>query len=355
MRNVTYAQALSAALEEAAIEDPRVVFLGEGLVDPQPVFGTMTAARAAAPDRVFEMPTAENAIVGVAAGMAMAGFRPVVAFHRVEFSLLAMEQIINVVAKMRWMSLGRYGVPILIRLIVGRGWGQGAVHAQSLETMFAQVPGLRVVMPSNPHDAYNMTRAALRGGDPVISIENRWCYGLTGSIRPESDPFDGPRLPSMRGMPTKLTIAATSFMVAEAIRAAEALAYSGFYVDVVDIRQIAPLQIAPIIESLRHTLALLFVEAAPVAYGVGAEVCARVARDERKFTVRRLGTPAAPTPSSRFMLPGFYPDARAIFEAALRMRSYDSVGVAEALAQVPAGFFDNPIDQPPSGTLGGSF
>lgn len=337
---VTYAQAVRRALVDAALADPAVIFMAEGAHDPVPVFGTLpTPADGIVAERIIEMPTSENAIVGAAIGAALAGKRPVVTFHRVEFALLAAEQIINNAAKMEFISNGRHKVPMLLRLVVGRGWGQGPVHAQSLESLFAAIPGLTVAMPATAHDAYAMTRQALRGDGPVVLIEHRWCHGLTGEIDYDdrSDAFAGPVRISEGDA---LTIVATGYMTVEARRAADALQKLGRGPDVFDMRTLRPFKAHPIIESVDRTHALLTIDTGHVSYGIGAEIIARCAEhDGPLLLVRRLGLADHPVSSSRHLIAGQYPDARAIFRAAADMLDLHD---ADETEHVPA----SPIDQP---------
>jgi pyruvate dehydrogenase E1 component beta subunit len=311
--------------------------MAEGAHDPVPVFGTLpTPADGIAAERIIEMPTSENAIVGAAIGAALAGKRPVVTFHRVEFALLAAEQIVNNAAKMEFISNGRHKVPLLLRLVVGRGWGQGPVHAQSLESLFAAIPGLTVAMPATAHDAYTMTRQALRGDGPVVLIEHRWCYGLTGEIDYEdrSDAFAGPTRISEGDA---LTIVATGYMTVEARRAADALRKLGHPVDVFDLRTLRPLCVDPILRSTYRTTRLLTVDTGQVQYGIGAELVSRCAEAETAVTARRIGLPDRPVSSSRHLLSGHYPDALDIFKTAVEMLGVPGLGFA------PPG---SPIDQP---------
>lgn len=316
---ITFAEAVRRALHHAMASDPRVIVFGEGAHDAGAVFGTQAGLLDAfGPYRVIEMPTAEVGIVGAAVGAAMAGKRPVVSFHRVEFALLAMEQIVNVMAKMRWASNGRHSVPLLIRLVVGRGWGQGPVHAQSLEALFGAVPGLRVAVPSTPADAAGMVTAALRGDDPTILIEHRWCHDMHGFVPDDAHlhAFDGPR-PCAFG--AAATIVAFGYMTVEALRAAKTLHRLGYPCDLFDLRVVRPLNLAQVIESVKRTGRLLVVDSGHRLYGVGSEIVAQVATECHGLLRNapcRLSLPDHPVPSSRFMINGYYPDAALIFRTA---------------------------------------
>lgn len=349
MNDLIYTQAVNLALTESATADTRIIFMGEGVHDDNAVYGTMSGLLDKfGPDRVIEMPTAENAMVGVAVGLAISGYRPVISFHRVEFALLALEQIINNAAKMNYISNGKHNVPLITRLIVGRGWGQGAVHAQSLEALFAMIPGLRVVMPSTPNDVYWALKKAFTINDPTIIIEHRWCHGLTGTI----DDADRPR--AVCG--DHLTVVATSYMAVEARRAAMSLRKIGIDLDVFDLNVIRPLGLSGVFESVRRTGRLLTVDTGHKLHGVGAEVVAQVTDKcfhELKLAPRRLGLPDHPVPSSRYLLDGYYPDAAMIFEIAAEMLGQPVIEGSDA-HKLQQELVPPTIDQP-SSTFAGPF
>lgn len=347
---LTYADAINRALREAMAADRDVILMGEGAHDPVPVFGTQQGLlEEFGPDRVIEMPTAEAGLVGCAIGAALAGKRPVVSFHRIEFALLAAEQILNNAAKLRWLSCGKHKVPLLLRLVVGRGWGQGPVHAQSLESVFASVPGLRVVLPAVPRDAYAMTKAALHDDEPTVMIEHRWCHGVSGEI-PEQwteaspAPFDGPR--RLRGG-GDITIVASSFMAIEARRACDRLNDCGISCDLFDLRVARPLHTERIVKSACRSRRLLVVDLGHELFGLGAEIVAQTVACDSAIRVKRLGLPDRPTPSSRHQVSSFYPDAETIATAA-----EDLVG-GWHLVRVDSASLRRPhVDQPDASFMG---
>ena len=188
------------------------------------------------------MTLAENALTGVAIGAAMMGKRPVLSFHRVEFALLAMEQIANNAAKSHYISRGKHTVPLVLRLIVGRGWGQGPEHSQSLEAMFAMIPGLKVIMPTFPADAKGLIIAAIEDNNPVIIIEHRWCHYIQGDV-PTGYYTSDLEAPKEIIKGEDITIIASSFMTIEAIEAAESLNELGYTASVFDLRVLRPLKL----------------------------------------------------------------------------------------------------------------
>ena len=275
-RIISCGEAIREGLIEAAKKDNSVIFLAEGVDDPSAVYGTLKGLENhIASNRIIEMPLAENALTGVAIGAAMMGKRPVLSFHRVEFALLAMEQIANNAAKSHYISRGKHTVPLVLRLIVGRGWGQGPEHSQSLEAMFAMMPGLKVIMPTYPADAKGMIIAAVEDDNPVIVIEHRWCHYIQGEV-PEGhyvSPLDGPK--KLRDG-KDITIVASSFMALEAMQAAEALEEMGFSAEIFDLRVIRPLNIQKIFDSVAITGKLITVDTGFQKFGIGAEIVSEV-------------------------------------------------------------------------------
>ncbi|MCH9651283.1 MAG: alpha-ketoacid dehydrogenase subunit beta [Deltaproteobacteria bacterium] len=308
-RILTGAQAIVEATEQAMERHPEVFLLGEGAQDPKGIFGTTTGLlERFGPQRVMEMPLAENAFTGMAIGAALMGQRPLVVHQRVEFSLLAMEQLLNNAAKMHYVSGGKHRVPLVIRVVVGRGWGQGPAHSQSLESLFSAVPGLKVVLPSNAADLKGLLLGAIEDDNPVVFIEHRWTHYATGHVPPGYAPLplDGPRRLREGG---DVTVVASSYMTLEALQAANALANQGIGVDLFDLRVARPLQLAEILASVARTGRLLTVDLGSSSFGLGAEIVARAASetfDSLKAAPRRLGLPDHPTPSSRALAEVFY-------------------------------------------------
>ena len=301
-RLLTVAEAIREGLERALEERPEVFVMGEGVTDPKGIFGTTKGlVERFGADRVLEMPISENAFTGIAIGTCLLGQRPIVVHQRVEFFLLALEQLIDNAAKLRYLSLGRQSVPMVIRLVIGRGWGQGPQHSQSLESLFAAIPGLKVAMPSAAADARDLLLAGIAGGDPLIFLEHRWLHGVRGRVPDEPDPavLNGPIVRRPGG---DVTVVATSFMVLEALRAAEALEAIGIEAEVIDLRVLRPLQLSLVYESVRRSGRLLVVDTGHRVLGMGAEIVAAVT--EREFGYlqappRRLGLPDRPAASAR--------------------------------------------------------
>ena len=348
-RIITLGDAIREALVEAMARDERVFLISQGVADPSAMWGTQKGiGEQFGAERIVEMPVAENGSIGAAIGAAMSGQRPVVGLHRVEFALPAFEQIVNNAAKIHYISNGQHKVPLVIRMVVGRGWGQGPEHSQSLEAVFAHFPGLKVVMPTFAADAKGMLAAAIEDDNPVIFIEHRWLHYSSGHV-PEGyhvEPLDGPRVVSQG---TELTIVATSHATLEAMRAAEALEEIGHSVEVVDMRVLRPLNLDPIYESVGKTGRIMTVDTGFIRYGVGGEVVASVSSDcfaKLSAPPVRLGLVDHPTPSSRGMIPGFYPDTEMIVRNAATMLGADSAKVENVLSALQASKDQLPVDVP---------
>ena len=185
-RELKYFQAILEATDQCLAADPRVYVIGLGVTDPKGIFGTTLGLEAKyGPRRVMDMPVSENALTGIALGSAVTGMRPIMTHQRVDFALLALDQLINNAAKWHTMFGGRMRAPMVIRLIIGRGWGQGPQHSQSLQALFAHIPGLKVVMPATPYDAKGLLVAAVEDDNPVIYLEHRWLHGIWGPVPEE--------------------------------------------------------------------------------------------------------------------------------------------------------------------------
>jgi pyruvate dehydrogenase E1 component beta subunit len=321
-RELKYFQAIHEATELCMSADPSVYVIGLGVTDPKGVFGTtLGLEKKFGSDRVMDMPCAENGMTGVALGSALSGMRPIMVHQRIDFALLAMEQIVNQAAKWRFMFGGRKSAPLVIRLLVGRGWGQGPQHSQSLHSWFAHVPGLRVVLPSTPHDAKGLLISAVEDDNPVIFIEHRWLHNISGPV-PEGlyrVPLGKARI-LRQG--SDVTIVAISHMALEAHRAAQALADEGIDAEVVDPRCLRPFDEETILDSVRRTGRLIVADTSWKHGGFAAEIVARVAEElggELKCRPRRIALPECPTPTSPALAAQFYPTAADIAAAACEM------------------------------------
>ncbi|MFD6465722.1 alpha-ketoacid dehydrogenase subunit beta [Streptomyces goshikiensis] len=328
MRKLTYWQAISEATVQCMEADPGVFVAGEGVDDPTGVFGTTRAAyERFGSSRVIDVPNSENATAGIAVGAAAMGRRPLIVHSRADFMFLAMDPLINLAAKWRYMYGNQSQVPVVTRGVVGRGWGQGATHSQSLQSVFGHFPGLYVATPASPADAKGLLVQALRSDTPVLLLENRRLYQIEGEVprEPVAIPFGKGRI-ARAG--TDVTVVAASLMVHEAERAADLLAGQGISVEVIDVRSIRPLDDELICASVSRTGRLVVADTSWARYGFAAEVAAVVAENvlgDLRHPVRRVTLPDSPAPVSFPLEEAFHPDADKIARACL-----DVLGVAGA-------------------------
>jgi pyruvate/2-oxoglutarate/acetoin dehydrogenase E1 component len=251
-RELTYAQAVLEATDQCMAEDPSVYIMGLGVTDPKGVFGTTLGLKEKHGDkRVLDMPVSENGMTGVAIGSALVGMRPIMTHQRIDFMLLALDQIINNAAKWHYMFGGKMKVPLTIRLLIGRGWGQGPQHSQSLQSLFTHIPGLKVVMPFTPYDAKGLLVSAIKDDNPVIYIEHRWLHNITGIVPEEiyAVPLGKARIVKEG---KDITIVSSSHMVLETMKAADYLEKDGISTEVIDLRTLLPLDRISRIQRDKH-------------------------------------------------------------------------------------------------------
>jgi pyruvate dehydrogenase E1 component beta subunit len=318
-RQLTYAQAIREGIDVAMARDRRVYLMGLGVPDPIGVFGTtLGLVDKYGPKRVLDMPIAENAMTGVALGSAIVGMRPIMTHMRMEFAMTALDQICNQAAKWRYMYGGQSAIPLTIRMIVGRGWGQGPQHSQSLHAWFSHIPGLKVVAPSTPFDVKGMLIASIEDDNPVVFIEHRWLYKLHGPV-PEG--YYTVPLSRSRLMRTgkDVTLVASSYATLDAMKAAAILAEGGIEADVVDVRTLSPRDDAPILASVRKTGRVVVVDQGQLSCGYAGDVVAMVAEQafaSLKAPPARVALPDIPTPTTRALSNYYYPTPRHIVAAA---------------------------------------
>jgi pyruvate dehydrogenase E1 component beta subunit len=320
-RQLSYAQAINEAIDLSLARDPKVYVIGLGAPDTDGIFGTTrNLAKKYGPRRVFDMPVAESGMTGIALGSALVGMRPLMTHVRVEFSMLAMDQICNQAAKWHYMFGGQACVPLTIRMIIGRGWGQGAQHSQSLHAWFAHIPGLKVLMPSTVYDAKGLLMAAIADDNPVIVLEHRWLLGMRGHV-PEG-PYEVPLgQPRIVRQGRDVTIVGSSYATLEALRAADQLAAEGVDAEVIDLRTIAPLDDSQILGSVRRTGHLVVADQGTLTAGFAGEIIARVtekAFTDLKSAPERVTLPDVPAPATRGLSNYYYPSIGHIVAAGLR-------------------------------------
>ncbi len=321
MRELTGAEAIREALREELLRDDRVYLVGEDIGVYGGSFGvTGGLIEEFGPERVRETPISEAAIVGTSVGAAILGMRPVAEIMFSDFVALAMDQLVNQAAKMRYMSAGQLKVPMVLRTPCGSGTGAAAQHSQSLEAWYVHAPGLLVAMPSTPYDAKGLLKTAIRDDNPVVFLEHKLLYKLKGHV-PEGEytiPFGKA---DVKRAGTDVTVVATSMMVHRALGAAAELEKQGISVEVIDPRTLAPFDKDTVLASVDKTGRLVIVHEAPERGGFGGEIAAVVAGSEvllgMKAPIRRVCGRNVPIPFNKTLEKNAVPTQEDILRAVL--------------------------------------
>jgi len=318
MRELTFIEAAHEALAEEMATDPTIFVVGEGIGARGGNFNTTTGLyELYGPERLRDTPISERGFVGLCAGAAVTGSRPVIDFNFVDFILDAFGELVNQIAKMQYMSSGRLKMPLVLRGCIGLGYSKATHHSGSYYPLFVHLPGFRVVLPSTPYDAKGLLKTALRSDDPVLFLEHQSLFNTKGPV-PEEEytiPFGQANI-CRSG--TDVTVVAITAMVAKTLQACEELAKEGISVEVVDPRTVAPLDIDTVLKSVQKTGRLLIVDETFAPCGIGAEIAAQVidqAFNDLDAPVRRLNGAHVPTPYSPPLEASVMPQPETIFQA----------------------------------------
>jgi len=330
MSKKTYLQAINEAVRQEMRRDPNVIVLGEDVAGGQgasgeqgligSVFGQMQGMyKEFGPERVIDTPISESAIIGAAAGAALTGLRPVAELMFVDFVGVCFDQIYNQIAKFRYMFGGKALTPLVIRTSAGAGFRGAAQHSQTLHPLFTMVPGLKVVMPSNPYDAKGLLIQAIRDDDPVIFLESKFLYGMEGEVpdEPYRVPFGEANVARVG---KDITLVAFGAMVPRALAVAETLAKDGISAEVVDPRTTSPLDEDTILESVEKTGRLVVIDESPPRCSLAADIAGMVADKgfhSLKAQIRQVTCPHTPVPFAPALEDEYLPTPARI-EAAAR-------------------------------------
>ncbi|HEY5932347.1 MAG TPA: transketolase C-terminal domain-containing protein [Nitrospira sp.] len=328
---MTYRDALALAAAKEMDADPSVFVFGLDVPDHKRIFGsTKGLVEKFGSSRCFGTPLSEDAMTGVAIGAALSGLRPVHVHIRADFLLLGMNQIANVMSSLRYMSGGALRLPLVIRAVIGRGWGQGAQHSKSLHGLFGHFPGIKVGLPTSPQDAYSMLRAAIRDDNPVILLEHRWLYDIEGGVDEDHvPPLPGPVVVRAG---RDATVACTSWMTIEAMKAAEVLGRHNVDIEVIDMRTVAPLDEEVVACSIAKTGHCLIADYDWLYAGFSAELAARIAYrcfGALRKPIERIGFAPVPCPTTRPLENLFYPSAVQIIRAVERLLDLKSIDLSQ--------------------------
>jgi pyruvate/2-oxoglutarate/acetoin dehydrogenase E1 component len=321
MTETRFGQAIGKALSDSMIADPSVIIMGEDIAAAGGSFGvTRGLLDQFGSVRVRDTPISEAAIAGAAVGAAMSGLRPVFEIMFMDFATLTMDAMVNQAAKARFMFGGQCSVPMVMRTPHGGGLNAGPQHSQCLEAWFAHVPGLKVVCPSNPADAYGLMRSAIADADPVVFIENKALYAMKGDLDEDAAwvPIGKARIERTG---SDVTIVTYGAMAGVASQAADLLAGEGVEVEIVDLRSLQPWDEAAVLASIAKTHNLVVVHEAVESYGPGAEIAARMADvgfDELDGPIVRVAAPFMPVPFGKTLEEQYRPDAQTVISAVRR-------------------------------------
>ena len=323
---LSFAEAIHEAMHEAMAFDENVITYGLGVNDPKSIFDTTKGLESKfGSNRVFDMPTSENAMTGVAIGAALNGIRVVMVHQRLDFFLLAMDQLVNNAAKWHYMFGANNRVPITIRLILGRGWGQGPTHSQSLHAWFAHIPGLKVVIPTSVADAKGLLLSSIFDNNPVLFLEHRWLYNLKGEI-----PSSSYRVPIGKALKIRsgilCTVVSMSYMTIEAIHAIDFLAECGFKCDLIDLRTVRPIDWDTIFKSVQETGRLLVLDTGHTTGSVAGEIIAKVSIEcwsHLRSAPQRIAMPDYPEGSSPALTERYHPNSKDIINMISKILEID--------------------------------
>lgn len=353
-REIKFYQAILEATEQLMDLDPSVYIIGLGVPDPKGLFGTTSGLQEKfGTERVFDMPISENAMTGICIGSAIMGLRPIMTHQRVDFFLLALDQLINNAAKWHYMFGGESSVPMVIRLLIGRGWGQGPQHSQTLHSLFAHIPGLKVVMPSNPYDAKGLLVSAVQDNNPVIFLEHRWLHNIHGEVPQEMYSIPLGKAKVMKEG-SDITVIASSHMTLEAWRALSYLDGENISAELIDLRTIRPLDKETIVNSVKKTGRLLVIDQDWKSGGLAAEIISTVIEEafsSLKMAPARLTLPDYSCPTSWVLSNPYYPTQKEIAAKIFEMMKRPAKA-QEILEKLKQDYVTAPLDVPDSSFKG---
>lgn len=348
MRQLTYTAAVNEALHIAMQENNKLICYGLGSDDPKHIFGTTQGLQEKfGAHRVFDMPTSENAMTGVAVGLALGGYPSVMSHQRLDFFLLAMDQLVNSAAKWHYMFGGQNNIPIVIRLIMGRGWGQGPTHSQNLQSWFAHIPGLKVVSPTSAYDAKGLLLSSIRDNNPVVFLEHRWLHNSVSEV-----PGDDYEIALGKAKIVKtgkdISLVGMSYMIVEALRAAEYLSQFNIDCEVVDIRTIRPLDFETIAHSVRKTKRILALDTSQPMCSVASEIISTVSChlfSELQSAPQLIANPDNPEPTSFGLTKYYHPTAEDIVQRVSHILNVKipAMPLSERPHDVPGDWFKGPF------------
>lgn len=316
-RIITFVEAIQEATDQSMKRDKDIILFGLGVDDPKRIFGSTAGLKEKyGEERVFDVPTSENAITGIGVGASIAGKKSIMVHQRLDFFLLAMDQVVNSAAKWFYMFGGQQSIPITIRLIMGRGWGQGPTHSQNLQAWFAHIPGLKVVMPATAQDAKGLLISSIQDKNPVIFLEHRWLHNMTGNVSKSFKPIPLGKANIIKEG-NDVSIIAMSYMVVEALEAQKFLLSCNITIEVIDLRTVAPVDYKTLFKSIKKTKRAIVLDTGHLNGSISAEISAKISEslfDILLASPKRLALPDYPEGTSFGLTDQFHPNAKTIVD-----------------------------------------
>ena len=346
--SINFIQAINLALKDSMKKNKNIICYGLGTTDPKAIFGTTKNLESIfGQKRVFDTPTSENALTGIAIGASLGGVIPVVSHQRVDFFLLAMDQLVNSAAKWHYMFGSQISVPITIRLIVGRGWGQGPTHSQNLHSWFAHIPGLKVVAPTNPNDAYSLLRNSIEDPNPVIFLEHRWLHNSQAINFKKNTKIKIGKANKLKNG-KDITIVSMSYLVPETLNVIKTISSLNIDVELIDIRTIKPLDITLISKSVRKTGRLLILDTGFEICSFASEILSKVILNDFKYLKTRpeiLTMPDISEPTSYALTKNFYITEKDIIKKIFKILKINKTISTKKIKHhdVPGNWFKGPF------------
>lgn len=346
----TFAEQINLAQHQAMNDDNSMIATGLGINDPKAIFDTTSGLiEQFGSERVFDMPTSENAMTGVGIGAAIAGSRVLMTHQRVDFFLLAMDQLVNNAAKWHYMFNGTMSVPLTIRLIIGRGWGQGPTHQQNLQSWFTHIPGLQVIVPSTTDNVGQLLYSAIMNNNPTIFLEHRWLHNQQCDVAHCLPYQDKPTNIRIHQEGEHFSLIANSYMLLESLSAAKELAKKGIYCDVIEIIEPSVHDFSVIYKSVNKTGHCIICDISHEEYSVSSEISAKVTEEcftKLKSAPKRLALPHYPEPTSFGLTKEYYNSAKNIIEYVTSTLGFNEKIIISSNGQphdVPGDWFRGPF------------
>ena len=308
-KNISFSTGIDLTLYKIFKLSNKAILIGLGANDPKAIFGTTQTVKTKFPKRVLDMPLSENSMTGVTIGASLRGLKPILVHQRLDFAMLSMEQIINQAAKWYYMFDGQKNIPLIIRMIVGRGWGQGPQHSQSLQSLFSHIPGLKVVMPSTTESVQQLLVDSFYDNNPVIFIEHRWLHNIKGK---ELKNIKKKKLGKSKILKKgkDITIVSNSFMTVEMLRILKNLRSKKVDIELIDLQSISPLDTNTLVNSVKKTGRLLVLDTGHKSFGISGEIISIITEQcfsKLKSKPERIANPDYPVPTSFALAKHYYP------------------------------------------------